>query len=66
MQRHRFCTTVNATLERIEDVLAGGGVNYEIAHNMHLGESERCIASRTEVVRMARRFERAIPGHPYR
>ena len=50
----------------IEDVLGDFGLVHEIAHNMHMGEGELCIASRAEVARMARRHERAIPGHPYR
>ena len=50
----------------IEDVLGDLGLIHEVAHNMHVGEGETCIASRAEVARMARRLERAIPGHPYR
>lgn len=50
----------------IEDVLGDFGLIHEVAHNMHMGEGETCIASRAEVARMARRLERAIPGHPYR
>ncbi len=49
----------------IEAVLGDVGLIHEIAHNMHIGEGNLCIASRVEVVRMARRLERAIPGHPY-
>lgn len=50
----------------VEDVLGDVGLIHEIAHNMHFGEGGACIASRTEVVRMARQIERAIPGYPYR
>ena len=49
----------------IEEVLGDVGLLHEIAHNMDIGEGDTCIASRAEVVRMARRIERAIPGHPY-
>ena len=49
----------------IEEVLGDVGLIHEIAHNMHIGEGNLCIASRGEVVRMAHRLERAIPGHPY-
>lgn len=48
----------------IEDVLGDIGLIHEIAHNMDIGEGESCIASREEVVRIARRIERAIPGYP--
>ena len=50
----------------VEDVLGDVGLIHEIAHNMHFGEGEASIASRSEVVRMARQIERAIPGYPYR
>ena len=48
----------------IEEVLGDVGLIHEIAHNMEIGEGNTCIASRAEVVRMARRIERAIPGYP--
>ena len=49
----------------IEDVLGDVGLIHEIAHNMDIGEGDPCIASRAEVMGMARRIERAIPGYPH-
>ena len=49
----------------VEDVLGDCGLVHGIAHNMDIGEGDPCIATRAEVVRMARRIERAIPGYPY-
>ena len=48
----------------IEDVLGDVGLIHEIAHNLDIGEGDPCIASRAEVVRMARSIEWAIPGYP--
>ena len=49
----------------VEEVLGDFGLIHEIAHNMHIGEGNSRIASRIKIVRMARRIEQAIPGHPY-
>ena len=49
----------------VEDVLGDFGLIHEIAHNMDIGEGDPCVATRSEVVRMARKIEQAIPGHPY-
>ena len=49
-----------------EEILGDTGLIHEIAHNMELGEGAVCIATRRDVVRMARKIERAIPGNPYR
>ena len=48
-----------------EDVLGDVGLIHEIAHNMDIGEGEPLIASRSQIVRMARKIEQAIPGYPY-
>ena len=49
----------------IEDILGDCGLVHAIAHNLDIGEGEPLIATRYDLVEMARRIERAIPGHPY-
>ncbi len=56
---------LKANAASVEDVLGDCGLIHEIVHNMAFGEGEPCIAGRRQIVRMARRIEQAIPGHPY-
>ena len=50
----------------VEEIMGDVGLVHEIAHNLDCGEGAACIATRAEVVEMARRIARAIPGYPYR
>ena len=50
----------------VDEVLGDTGLIHEIAHHLHFGEDEPCLARLEEIAGMAHRIEQAIPGYPYR
>ena len=56
---------VKAGVASVEQVLGDCGLIHEIIHNLDFVEGEPCVATRAELVEMARQIEQAIPGHPY-
>ena len=55
---------IKSGVATVEDILGDCGLVHEIAHNLDIGEGEPLIATRANLVEMARRIERAIPGYP--
>ena len=48
----------------VDEILGDRGLVHEIVHCLVGDHDEPLLASQAEMVRMARRIERAIPGHP--
>lgn len=60
---------LKAGVASVEQVLGDCGLIHEIAHQMDLGSGDEVgtpWATTEDIKVMARRIERAIPGHPYR